>query len=62
MHANLVRAGHEHPDLHRTAIATIVLIVCAFGYMGATGMSPHNTSRWRGGMFAQQRARFPHDL
>ena len=35
-----------------TALATIVLIVCAFGYMGAKGLSPQNASRWMGGMFA----------
>lgn len=39
-------------QVYGTAIATIVLIVCAFGYMGAKGISPHNASRWMGGMFA----------
>lgn len=39
-------------QVYGTAIATIVLIVCAFGYMGAKGMSPQNASRWMGGMFA----------
>ena len=34
-----------------TAIATVVIIVCAFGYMGAKDMSPRNASRWMGGMF-----------
>ena len=39
-------------QVYGTALATIVLIVCAFGYMGAKGLSPHNASRWLGGMFA----------
>ena len=39
-------------QVYGTAIATIVLIVCAFGYMGSKGMSPQNASRWLGGMFA----------
>ena len=39
-------------QVYGTAIATIVIIVCAFGYMGAKGMSPQNASRWMGGMFA----------
>ena len=39
-------------QVYGTALATIVLIVCAFGYMGAKGMSPQNASRWMGGMFA----------
>ena len=39
-------------QVYGTAIATIVLIVCAFGYMGSKGMSPQNSSRWLGGMFA----------
>lgn len=39
-------------QVYGTAIATIVLIVCAFGYMGSKGMSPQNASRWMGGMFA----------
>ena len=39
-------------QVYGTALATIVLIVCAFGYMGAKGISPHNASRWMGGMFA----------
>ena len=39
-------------QVYGTALATIVLVVCAFGYMGATGLSPQNASRWLGGMFA----------
>ena len=39
-------------QVYGTAIATIVIIVCAFGYMGAKGLSPQNASRWLGGMFA----------
>lgn len=39
-------------QVYGTALATIVLIVCAFGYMGAKGVSPQNASRWLGGMFA----------
>jgi len=39
-------------QVYGTALATIVLIVCAFGYMGAKGLSPQNASRWMGGMFA----------
>lgn len=39
-------------QVYGTALATIVLIVCAFGYMGAKGISPQNASRWMGGMFA----------
>ena len=39
-------------QVYGTALATIVLIVCAFGYMGAKGLSPQNASRWLGGMFA----------
>lgn len=39
-------------QVYGTALATIVLIVCAFGYMAAKGMSPQNASRWLGGMFA----------
>ncbi len=39
-------------QVYGTAIATIVIIVCAFGYMGAKGMSPQNAARWMGGMFA----------
>ena len=43
--------GGRHP-VYGTALATIVLVVCAFGYMGAKGISPQNASRWLGGMFA----------
>ena len=39
-------------QVYGTALATIVLIVCAFGYMGAKGLIPQNASRWMGGMFA----------
>ena len=39
-------------QVYGTAMATIVLIVCAFGYMGSKGISPQNASRWMGGMFA----------
>jgi hypothetical protein len=39
-------------QVYGTALATIVLVVCAFGYMGAKGLSPQNASRWLGGMFA----------
>lgn len=39
-------------QVYGTALATIVLIVCAFGYMAAKGVSPQNASRWMGGMFA----------
>lgn len=39
-------------QVYGTALATIVLIVCAFGYMGAKGISPQNASKWLGGMFA----------
>ena len=39
-------------QVYGTALATIVLVVCAFGYMGAKGVSPQNASRWMGGMFA----------
>jgi len=39
-------------QVYGTALATIVLIVCAFGYMASKGMSPQNASRWMGGMFA----------
>lgn len=39
-------------QVYGTALATIVLIVCAFGYMSAKGLSPQNASRWMGGMFA----------
>jgi len=39
-------------QVYGTALATIVLIVCAFGYMGSKGISPQNASRWMGGMFA----------
>ena len=39
-------------QVYGTALATIVLVVCAFGYMGAKGLSPQNASRWMGGMFA----------
>ena len=39
-------------QVYGTALATIVLIVCAFGSMGAKGLSPQNASRWMGGMFA----------
>ena len=39
-------------QVYGTALATIVLVVCAFGYMGAKGISPQNASRWLGGMFA----------
>ena len=39
-------------QVYGTALATIVLIVCAFGYMGSKGLSPQNASRWMGGMFA----------
>ena len=46
-------------QVYGTALATIVLIVCAFGYMGAKGLSPQNASRWMGGMFAAVFAGFP---
>ena len=39
-------------QVYGTALATIVLVVCAFGYMAAKGVSPQNASRWMGGMFA----------
>ena len=39
-------------QVYGTALAPIVLIVCAFGYMAAKGVSPQNASRWMGGMFA----------
>ena len=39
-------------QVYGTALATIVLIVCAFGYMGAKGISPQNATKWLGGMFA----------
>lgn len=39
-------------QVYGTALATIVLIVCAFGYMASKGISPQNASRWLGGMFA----------
>ena len=39
-------------QVYGTALATIVLVVCAFGYMAAKGMSPQNASRWLGGIFA----------
>ena len=39
-------------QVYGTALATIVLVVCVFGYMGAKGLSPQNASRWLGGMFA----------
>lgn len=39
-------------QVYGTALATIVLVVCAFGWMGTKGISPHNSSRWLGGMFA----------
>jgi uncharacterized membrane protein YdcZ (DUF606 family) len=39
-------------QVYGTALATIILIVCAFGYMGAKGLSPQNASHWLGGMFA----------
>ena len=39
-------------QVYGTALATIVLVVCAFGYMAAKGVSPQNASRWLGGMFA----------
>lgn len=35
-----------------TAFATIALIICAWGYGGAKGVSPQNASRWMSGMFA----------
>lgn len=39
-------------QVYGTALATIVLVVCAFGYMAAKGVSPQNATRWMGGMFA----------
>ncbi len=39
-------------QVYGTALATIVLVVCAFGYMAAKGVSPQNATKWMGGMFA----------
>ena len=47
-----VRARDQSVQVYGTALATIVLVVCAFGYMAAKGVSPQNASRWMGGMFA----------
>lgn len=49
---NLLAELAKSVQVYGTALATIVLIVCAFGYMGAKGLSPQNASRWMGGMFA----------
>ena len=49
---NLLSELAKSVQVYGTALATIVLIVCAFGYMGAKGLSPQNASRWMGGMFA----------
>lgn len=49
---NFMNELSKSVQVYGTALATIVLIVCAFGYMGAKGLSPQNASRWLGGMFA----------
>ena len=49
---NFMNELAESVQVYGTAFATIVLILCAFGYMGAKGISPQNATKWLGGMFA----------